>query len=208
VCGSLLQAFFPSTLGEVTLHPLSQACMFIYSSCGKWVFPPVLWSFPPMVTFTSFPSPDCWACAAAPASQHVCLQLTWEVGLPLSPVEFSFLHHSHKLSCSSLLGARRSSCPLWPGPACLFTVLGRIPLPLLVLRVPHPFWHVSLFSYCLLLSFSFSLGGGRSVQGAMLIWPRVVCGSTAYHLSHLVCIFPSHLAVGDWRPRGPPDFSI
>jgi hypothetical protein len=28
----LLQAFpFPSTLVEVTLHPLSQACMFIYS---------------------------------------------------------------------------------------------------------------------------------------------------------------------------------
>jgi hypothetical protein len=37
----LLQAFpFPSTLGEVTLHPLSQACVFIYSSHGKWVFPP------------------------------------------------------------------------------------------------------------------------------------------------------------------------
>jgi hypothetical protein len=28
----LLQVFpFPSTLGEVTLHPLSQACVFIYS---------------------------------------------------------------------------------------------------------------------------------------------------------------------------------
>jgi hypothetical protein len=39
----LLQAFpFPSTLGKVTLHPLSQACVFIYSSCGKWVFPPLL----------------------------------------------------------------------------------------------------------------------------------------------------------------------
>jgi hypothetical protein len=36
----LLQAFpFPSTLGKVTLHPLSQACVCIYSSCGKWVFP-------------------------------------------------------------------------------------------------------------------------------------------------------------------------
>jgi hypothetical protein len=32
----LLQAFpFPSTLGEVTLHPLSQAGVFIYSSRGK-----------------------------------------------------------------------------------------------------------------------------------------------------------------------------
>jgi hypothetical protein len=32
VCEPLLQAFpFPSTLGEVTLHPLSLACMFVYS---------------------------------------------------------------------------------------------------------------------------------------------------------------------------------
>jgi hypothetical protein len=36
----LLQAFpFPSTLGKVTLHPLSQACVFIYSSRAKWVSP-------------------------------------------------------------------------------------------------------------------------------------------------------------------------
>jgi hypothetical protein len=33
----LLQAFpFPSALGEVTLHQLSQACVFIESSRGKW----------------------------------------------------------------------------------------------------------------------------------------------------------------------------
>jgi hypothetical protein len=116
----LLQAFpFPSTLGEVTLHPLSQACVFIYSSRGKWVFPPLLWSFPPMATFTSFPTPVCWACAAAPASRCVCLQLTWEVSLPLSPVEFSSLCHSHKLSCSWLLGACLRSHPLLCGQARL-----------------------------------------------------------------------------------------
>jgi hypothetical protein len=58
----LLQAFpFPSTLGEVTLHQLSQACMFIYSSHGKLVFLPLLWRFPPTATFTSFPAPGCWA---------------------------------------------------------------------------------------------------------------------------------------------------
>jgi hypothetical protein len=52
----LLQAFpFPSTLGEVILHLLSQPCVFIYSSHGKWVFPPLLWSFPPTTAFTSFP---------------------------------------------------------------------------------------------------------------------------------------------------------
>jgi hypothetical protein len=43
VCEPLLQAFsFPSTLGKVTLHLLSQACVFIYSSCGKWVITPLL----------------------------------------------------------------------------------------------------------------------------------------------------------------------
>jgi hypothetical protein len=41
-------------LGEMTLHPLSQAGVFVYSSHGKWVFPPLLWSFPPSATFTSF----------------------------------------------------------------------------------------------------------------------------------------------------------
>jgi hypothetical protein len=55
----LLQAFpFPSTLGEVTLHPLSQACVSVYSLHGKWAFPPLLWSFPPTATFTSFSAPD------------------------------------------------------------------------------------------------------------------------------------------------------
>jgi hypothetical protein len=64
----VLQAFpFPSTLGEVTLHLPSQTCVFVYSSRGKWVLPPLLWSFPPSVAFTSFPTSGCWVCAAAPA---------------------------------------------------------------------------------------------------------------------------------------------
>jgi hypothetical protein len=71
----LLQAFpFPSTLGEVTLHLLSQAGLFIYSSRGKWAFYPLLWSFPPTAAFTSFPAPDCWAVLlllSSPASVFV-----------------------------------------------------------------------------------------------------------------------------------------
>jgi hypothetical protein len=63
----LLQAFpFPSTLGEVTLHLHSQACMFVHSSYGRWVFPHLLWSFPLSATLTSFPAPGCWAHAPAP----------------------------------------------------------------------------------------------------------------------------------------------
>jgi hypothetical protein len=57
----LLQAFpFPNTLGKVTLHPRCQAYVFIYSSCGRWVFPPLLCNFPPTTTFTSFPAPNYW----------------------------------------------------------------------------------------------------------------------------------------------------
>jgi hypothetical protein len=207
----LLQAFpFPSTLGEVTLHPLSLACVFIYSSCGKWVFPLLLWSFPPTAAFTSFPAPDCWACAAAPAGRCVCLQVMWEVGLPLSPLEFSSLCHSHKLSRSWLLGTRSCSRPLWPGPACLFTVPGRIPLPRFSAQGAPP--SLPCVSIVLIAYYSVSLfspGGGWSVQGAMLIWPRVFCGSTVYRLAHLVCVFPSHLSIGNrLRPGSPPGFSI
>jgi hypothetical protein len=106
----LLQAFpFPSTLGEVTLHPLSQASMFIYSLCGKWVFPPLLCSFLPSATLTSFPAPCCWARAPC-------------------------------------------SCPLWPGPACLFTVPGRIPFPTSsVLRASHPLYYMSLLFLLLII---------------------------------------------------------
>jgi hypothetical protein len=51
------------------------------------------------------------------------------VGLP-PPVEFSSLRHSHKLSCSWLLGSPPLPPEtLWLGPACLFTVPGRIPFP-------------------------------------------------------------------------------
>jgi hypothetical protein len=122
VCEPLLQAFpFPGTLGEVTLHPLSQACMFIYSSRGKWVFPPLLWSLLPTATLTSFPAPGCW----------------------LLPPE-----------------------PLPPGPASLFPVLGRIPLPRsLALRAPHPLCYYLYCSYCLLLSFSFFPGWGSVCPG-------------------------------------------
>jgi hypothetical protein len=63
----LLQAFPLLVFGHV-LQPLpSPAGLFIYSSHGKWGFPPLLWSFPPTATFISFPAPGCWVCAASPA---------------------------------------------------------------------------------------------------------------------------------------------
>jgi hypothetical protein len=101
---------------------------------------------------------------------------------------------------------RPRSHPLRPGLACLFRVPGGIPLhPSSELRRPTLF--IVLIAY---YSVSlFSLGGIWSVQGPMLIWPRVVCGSTMYPLAHLVRVSLSHLAMGDWRwPWGPPGFSI
>jgi hypothetical protein len=146
------------------LHPFSQARVFIYSSCVKWAFPPLLWSLPPTATFTSFPAPGCWAGAATPAFSGWLVYLQFQEGLPP---------------------------------------------PTLALRAPCPVCYVSFFCYYLLFSFFlFSLGGGQSLQGNMLIWPRVVCGSTVCHLAHLVvCIFPSSLEAGIWQ-CGRPGFSI
>jgi hypothetical protein len=131
------------------------------------VFSPLLWSFPPSTTLTSFPAPGCWVCATAPA-----------------------------LSCQAWLVYLQ----FWKdSPPLHFSAQGTSPSLLRVFIVLIAYYSVSLFS----------LGGGRFVQGAMLIWPRVVCGSTAYREAHLVHIFPSCLGVGVWwRPGCSPGFSI
>jgi hypothetical protein len=206
----LLQAFpFPSTLREVTLHLLSQACVFIYSLHGKWVFRPLLWSFPPTTAFTSFPAPDCWAVLLLLSSsvlvysshgRWVFPPLLWSfppsatlTSFPapgcwvcatapaLSGVPGLFIYSSGKDSPPPTFGAQGAS----PSLLCVFIVI-------------IAYYSVSLFS----------LGGGRSVQGSMLIWPRVVCGSTTYRLAHLVCVFPSRLGTDIWQPGGPPGFSV
>jgi hypothetical protein len=60
----LLQDFPLLIAGHVLL--LLPAVVFVYSSRGKWVFPSLLWNFPPSSTLTSFLAPGCWLCAAAP----------------------------------------------------------------------------------------------------------------------------------------------
>jgi hypothetical protein len=163
----LLQAFpFPSTLGEVTLHPLSQACMFIYSSHGRWVFPPLLWSFPPSTTLTSFPTPGCWAHAPAP----IGASLAWPV---------LFIYNSGKDSLPPIFGAQCTP-PSFPH---VFIVL------------------IAYYSVTL-----FCPGGGWSVQGAMLLWPRVVCGSTTVPLSSLCLHLPKPSGHGGLAAWGPSWF--
>jgi hypothetical protein len=83
---------------------LLPAAMFIYSSRGKWVFPPLLWSFPPSAILTSFPTPGCWAHAPAPAraspARPACL-FTVPGRIPF--LQSSALSAPHPLSCVSYL---------------------------------------------------------------------------------------------------------
>jgi hypothetical protein len=114
----------------VTLHSLSQACVFIYSSCGKWVFPPLLCSFPPTATFTSFPAPDYWAVLLClPAAMFVYSSRGKWVFLPFL---WSFPPSATLTSfpipgCWARAPAPARASPVHP--ACLFTVPGKDSLP-------------------------------------------------------------------------------
>jgi hypothetical protein len=69
--------------------------------------------------------------------------------------------------------------------------------------------HPALFAVCLFLLLLLLFFPGKKEKGAMLIWPRVVCGSTACRLAHLVVrIFPSGLGAGVWWHGNPLGFSI
>jgi hypothetical protein len=134
----------------------------------------------------------------------------WEVGLPSSPVEFSSLRHSHTLSRSWLLGAcpcSRQSLSGLPGLSCLG---GKIPFPQSsALSAPHPLSCVSLLFLLLITQFLFfPRVGGPSVQGLCCSGPGLSVGVPWYHEAHLVRIFPSRLGAGNWRPGGPPGFSV
>jgi hypothetical protein len=113
--------------------------MFIYSSCGRWVFPPLLWCFPPTATFTSFPAPGCCVRTSPPLPPEVS-------GLP----------------CLFMYSPWKGSLPL------IVSAQGTPPSFQRVFIALIAYYSVSLFSP----------SGGQSVQGAMLLWPRLVCGST------------------------------
>jgi hypothetical protein len=139
----------------------------------------------------------------------VC-SFTVHMGSWLSPLSCGVLLPLTLLQAFLLLIAGRV-LPLLPSPAQLVYLQFREGFPSPPLQCSgHPtlFAMCLFFCYCLLFSFLFP-GWGLVCAGAMLIWPRIVCGNTAYCLAHLVvCVFPSHLGSGNWRPRGPPGFSI
>jgi hypothetical protein len=98
---------------------------------------------------------------------RVCLQLTWEVGLPPSPVEFSSLCHSHKLFSSWFLGTRPRSRWNLSGQPWLVYLQFQEESPPPLRRSVHPtLFPTCLYcSYCLLLSFSFFLRWGSVCPG-------------------------------------------
>jgi hypothetical protein len=183
----LLQAFpFPST-GKVDTAPvLSGQCVYL-QFMWELGLPPSPVKFSSHCHFYKLSCSCLPGGAAAPASCHICLQFTWELGLPSSHVEFSSLSHSHKLSRSWLLGACPTSAHTRGSPAhraCLFTVYLQsqegFPSPNLQHSVHPTLFPACLYcSYCLLLSFSFFPRWRSVCPGAMLLWPRLVCGSTA-----------------------------
>jgi hypothetical protein len=126
--------------------------------------------------------------APAFSSLRVCIQLTWEVGLHSSPVEFSSLCHSHKISCSWLLGAR--PCSRQPGLFIYSSVKDSLPPIFGAPCAPPSFPCVFVVLIAYYSVSLFSPGGGPSVQGAMLLWPSVACGSTVVPLSSSCPRFP------------------
>jgi hypothetical protein len=172
--------------GEVTLHLLSQACMFVYSLRGGRVFPPLLWSFPPTATFTSFSSPDCWAVLLLlPASMFlyssrgICAfpSLLWS--FPPSTTLTSFPTPDCWVRAPTPTGAS----PAWPRLFIYSSRKDSLPLLFGAQCTPPSFPRVFIVLIAYYSVSLFSPDGGQSVQAAMLIWPRVVCGRTMILLS-------------------------
>jgi hypothetical protein len=212
LCMSLCYRLSPfQALGKVTLHPCSQACMFIYSSLRRWVFPRLLCSSPPTSAFTSFPAPDYWVVLLLlPAAMFVYSSHGKWV---FPPLPWSFPPSTTLTSFPAPGCWVRAPAPTRGSlvhPACLFTVPGRIPFPQsLALSAPHPLSCVSYLFLLLISQFLFfprvevSLSRGLCCSG-----PGLSVGVPWYREAHLVHVFPSHLGVGNWRPGGPPCFSI
>jgi hypothetical protein len=128
---------------------------------------------------------------AALAFSGLCvyLQLTWEVTLPR--LLWSFPPTTTFTSFPAPGYRAGAATPAFTSRLVYLQFLKDSPPPLQCSGRPALF-ATCLFYCCLLFSLVFalfSLGGGWSVQGAMLIWPRFVCGSTECRLAHLVVCF-------------------
>jgi hypothetical protein len=164
---------------------------------GKWPSPLFGGAFHTTAAVTSLPlSKHTGGGGATPAFSVllVYLQLTWGSALPHSGGAF---HRTAAGTSFPLSKVAVRVLLLLPSLASLFIYSS--PEGLAIphspeLRASHPLCYLSFFSaasllFSLFFSLFFPLGGGQSVQWAMLIWPRVVCGSSVCRWAHLVvCI--------------------
>jgi hypothetical protein len=153
VCEPLLQAFpFPSRLGEVTLHPLSLACVFVYSSHGKWVFPLSCGVFLPLHFYKLSHS---WLLGMCCCSCRLACLFTAQVGCGSSHLSCGVFLPLPLSQAFPLLVAGRvpRSHPSLSGQARLVYLQfwERFPSPRSALSVPHPLCKVSLL-FLLLIS--------------------------------------------------------
>jgi hypothetical protein len=168
LCVSLCYKLSPSKhTGKGDTAPVLSGLHVYLQFMWEVGLPPLLWSFPPTAAFTSFPAPDYWAVLLLlPATMFVYSSCGKWVFPPLlwSFPPSATLTRFPALGCwarTPALARASLACP-----ACLFTVRGRIPFPKsLALSAPHPLSHVSLFYYCLLISFSFFPGWGSVCPG-------------------------------------------
>jgi hypothetical protein len=212
LCVSLCYKLSPfQALGKVTLQPRCQACVFICSSCGRWVFPPLLCSSPPTSAFTSFPAPDYWVVLLLlPAAMFVYSSRgNWV----FPPLLWSFPPSTTLISFPAPGCWVHAPNPTRGSPACLaclFTVPRKIPFPQsLALSAPHPLSCMSYLFLLLITQFLFfpqvevNLSRGLCCSGSGLS-----VGVPQYCKAHLVRVFPSCLGAGNWWPGGPPGFFI
>jgi hypothetical protein len=106
LCGSLCYRLSPfQALGKVILYPCCQACVFIYSSCGRWVFHSSPVEFSSLRYSPAFPLliAGCVPCPrstrASPAHPACLFTVLGRIPFPQS----SALSAPHPLSCVSLL---------------------------------------------------------------------------------------------------------
>jgi hypothetical protein len=182
-------------------HILRPVCLFTVH-VGGGSSPPLLWSFPPIATLTSFPAPDYWAVLLLiPAAMFVYSSREKWV---FPPFPWSFPPSTTLTSFPAPGCWAHAPAPARASlacPACLFTVPERISFPQSsVLSEPHPLSHVSLLFLLIISQFLFltwvevSLSRGLCCSG-----PGLSVGVPWYREAHLVSVFPSHLGVGDWQ---------
>jgi hypothetical protein len=170
------------------------------------VFPPLLCSFPPTATFTSFPASDYWVVLLLLTAAMFVYSSCGKWDFP--PLLWSF-PPSATLTSFSTPGCWAHTPALWPGRLVYLQSQEGFPSPNLLCSV-HPTLFPYVFIALLLITqFLFfpqvEVGLSRELCCS---GPGLSEGVPWYCKAHLVRVFPSHLGAGDWRPEGPPGFSV